>query len=833
MAKLPTYTGKTKSPNIGNFSVATGAPKMTPSTLGVTNRAGQQAIQSISNIAGVFGDIAKNELEHLAKERGAVKAQQDFAELKKLQDYKQKVEDRYRSFNQENNYEEALRIYEENPDNEQAKDVVIRSRILENDIKETDEQMEDMLSPDNQFQISEKVRSTQLNEMFQQQIMVDAKSTIMEIYKETPNDPELVEQRAKKMLDYMGNVPEEYRETIKYNIEQEIKRYKGQATQNLIKQQKEAVAGGRNQAITLTYNDVTQKARDLQPVTEEINQVRKLLREQVKDGVMTEEQMMKTLQGIQTETTVQKAYGEADKIMDSDMTPQQKVSAIEAFADDFLETTQPLMDQSEKEQIYMNIMNRSESVRSQFEASISAQEGTNKDYVKDVIKRLGDGKDVGQKDVVKAKEIAQTAGLMPEFTKAMNVKNAYDQFQAINPVGQKRYLDNMMKTIEKREANGQSTLQLRQVYDFIKGTYKNNKKKIDDNPMGYMMDNPMTINGQKYRPTQVKDFDSEIKRDEEGNPIYSRYNKRVAKEMGERWNKRREVKNYVGKFKMLSEGEAALLNRRYSNMNKSQKSDFLLNITESIGLQQSSKLFSKMWKDKADSSIMAAQVMARGGEVNKTLADDILQGQKLRLEGEIKLDTDSRAELDEIINQQVMFASKRIKPQNLTIIKQTIKDAYLGRAQSAEDIDPDLVKEVFERTTGGTVNYRDTEIFAPEPGKDSGDVEEWIETISKPDNDFIDEYYQIPDGYDTHDDFKEDLENGELKLESVGYGKYAITSQTGFPVKVNGEPFVLDWYVDNPIDMNDSRLPWYDESLKTGSYVDSAVDTILKSEPGI
>ena len=61
---------------------------------------------------------------------------------------------------------------------------------------------------------------------------------------------------------------------------------------------------------------------------------------------------------------------------------------------------------------------------------------------------------------------------------------------------------------------------------------------------------------------------------------------------------------------------------------------------------------------------------------------------ELKRKGEIKVDTDAAERIKNKINQKLMFAIKsNVNPEQISVLKQAIEDAYLGRATSMEDFD--------------------------------------------------------------------------------------------------------------------------------------------------
>lgn len=157
-----------------------------------------------------------------------------------------------------------------------------------------------------------------------------------------------------------------------------------------------------------------------------------------------------------------------------------------------------------------------------------------------------------------------------------------------------------------------------------------------------------------------------------------------------------------------------------------------------------------------------------------------------------------------------------------------------------EDFDPALVDEIFDEITFGVSKYNGSTIFNPAPGKDADDVENWISTISQPGNKFLEQQNGVPDGYKDIEHFKQDLGKNvdswtgtpKFRLESVGRGgKYLIKSIDGKYILKDKKPYVLDWYVPNPVNPKGAPVAWDDPAVGAALVVDGidkTIDTIGK-----
>ena len=818
---LPTYQSNVASPQVG-FQLASPVGDLTSPAVGqaaqLYGQAAQSASKAVNSITDLVVEMAEVEANELSTKNGQIKAQEGFAEIQKLEEYK------------------AAKIYELERVPLESEDYKLKVA----EINELDNQIKGYLEKGSAYNVAENVRATQLNEMYLDNVMIDAKSTIAEVYNAFQNDPLAFEAQASTMLDYLGSVPEQFREAVKYNIKTHIKNVKEKVTENQINKLKDETTARRNAKIELWINEISQLSRDLKPVTEQVTALKETLKQQVLDGNITAVQEQSAISSLEKDIVVNNTLGYMDKIMKSNQSMPQKIASITSYANNWVDQMQPKLSEDEKQTVYSNMMTKVKSLESAYEKEYETATKVQREFVKDVVKRVQNGLTVDAADLKRAKQFSIDAGLSSEFNIVMQAKDASDTFQSLNPNAQQAMLAKLEVEVEKKAEAGESTLQDRVRLEMLQKQYKNNASKIEKDPIGYLQSNPLVVQGQTYQPQSIDNFDNTILKDEDGNIHFNDYISGVTEELGSRYGQKRNIEGYVGNFKILSEGEANKLNRRYQAMSTEDKSKFLKDLTSKVGLTEAKNIMKEMWTDKADSSIVAGQIYSTGNKKDITLADDILRGSELRRKGEIKVDTDAAERIKNKINQKLMFAIKsNVNPEQISVLKQSIEDAYLGRATNMEDFDPALVDEIFDDLTFGVSKYNGSTIFNPAPGKDDDDIENWISTIIQPGNKFLEQQSGVPDGYKDIEHFKQDFGKNvdswtgtpKFRLESVGRGKYLIKSIDGKYILKDKKPYVLDWYVPNPVNPKGAPVAWDSPDVGAAQFVDGidkTIDTIGK-----
>ena len=813
---LPTYQSNVASPQVG-FQLASPVGDLTSPAVGqaaqLYGQAAQSASKAVNSITDLVIGIAEVEAKELSTKNGQIKAQEGFAEIQKLEEYK------------------AAKIYELERVPLESEDYKLKVA----EINELDNQIKSYLEKGSAYNVAENVRATQLNEMYLDNVMIDAKSTIAEVYNAFQNDPLAFEAQASTILDYLGSVPEQFREAVKYNIKTQINTIKEKVTENQINKLKDETTARRNAKIELWTNEISQLSRDLKPVTEQVTAFKETLKQQVIDGNITAVQEQNAISALEKDIVVNNTLGYMDKILKGNQSMPQKIESITSYANNWVDQMQPKLSEDEKQTVYSNMMTKVKSLESAYEKEYETATKVQREFVKDVVKRVQNGLPVDASDLKRAKQFSIDAGLSTEFNIAMQAKDASDTFQSLNPNAQQAMLAKIEVEVEKKAEAGESTLQDRVRLEMLQKQYKNNVSKIEKDPIGYLQSNPLVVQGQTYQPQSIDNFDNTILKDEDGNIHFNDYISGVTEELGSRYGQKRNIEGYVGGFKILSDGEANKLNRRYNAMSSEDKSKFLKELTSKVGLTEAKNIMKEMWTDKADSSIVAGQIYSSGNKKDITLADDILRGSELRRKGDVKVDTDAAERIKNKINQKLMFAIKsNVNPEQISILKQSIEDAYLGRATNMEDFDPALVDEIFDDLTFGVSKYNGSTIFNPAPGKDDDDIENWISTIIQPGNKFLEQQSGVPDGYRDIEHFKQDFGKNvdswtgtpKFRLESVGRGKYLIKSIDGKYILKDKKQYVLECYVPNPVNPKVSPVSWDHPDVGRAQFVDGIDKTI-------
>ena len=217
---LPTYQSNVASPQVG-FQLASPVGDLTSPAVGqaaqLYGQAAQSASKAVNSITDLVVGIAEVEAKELSTKNGQIKAQEGFAEIQKLEEYK------------------AAKIYELERVPLESEDYKLKAA----EINELDNQIKGYLEKGSAYNVAENVRAKQLNDMYLDNVMMDARSTIVEVYNAFQNDPLAFEAQASTMLDYLGSVPEQFREAVKYNIKTHIKNVKEKVTENQINKLKD------------------------------------------------------------------------------------------------------------------------------------------------------------------------------------------------------------------------------------------------------------------------------------------------------------------------------------------------------------------------------------------------------------------------------------------------------------------------------------------------------------------------------------------------------------------------------------------------------------------
>lgn len=753
----------------------------------------QRKLNSIEGINQHLQSIVMLEAEDNAKKAGAEKAQKDFAEIQKLEDFKSGL------IETAGNVEESTAMI----------DTTAESEYYQSQITATDEKIGSYLDKGSQFNISERVRAENLNKMYLDKINIDATATINDVFLANKENPQAFEKEANKLLDNLQGVPEQFRETVKYNIKNSIGNVKRKATANLKIKQDDEITANRNNTLNLLNNNITQAAFDGGETAQDLIKMQSVINDQIVDGNITQVQGSSYMTKMKTEINSQKAYGGYNDIITSRRTDAQKIKDGYQYAEDFLEAKNP-MSQGEETAIYNKLKSRAKSFEIAIKAGNAGQIKVDSAFLTKVVKRLTAGQPVGQTDIDRATTISVKQDKQQELNFALTAIESVNQFQTLTPTSQMEMIESIEDAIEIKDIQGESTLDMYQQLDILKKKFADNTKKIKEDPIGYVIANPLDFGSGTYAPVKLDKFDASIKVDENGKPMLGKYIDDITNELGTRYRNKDNFKEFTGNYKTLSPDETNLLNRRYNSMGRQDKSVFLKSLIKQVDFGEANKVFGEMWKKNASSSLIAASFYAKGGADNIDVSDNILRGQEIAKEKLISMDTDTKAEFNEAIMSKLNAAGFAIAPDNLKIMANTVSDLWFGTTSDPDHLeDDDILQTAFDKVTNGVVEYNGRKVFAPAYGKDEDDIEEWIETISTDENTFLEDNNKLPNGYEDWAAFKADLADGRFYLESTGTGAYRLKTKNGQVPFVGEQPFILRYNTADQIDETKPDAPWF------------------------
>ena len=767
---------------------------------------------NIENINKNLLNIVMIEAEDNARVHGAERAQQDFAEIEKLESFRDGLADKSQaSLDARTQMKEGI---PEAPADMSMKEGIPVSSNQENadfyqaQIVSTDEKIKSLLKKGSQFNISERVRAENLNKMYLDKVNIDATATINDIFLANQHNPETFAKEASKILDNLGGVPEQFKSTVSFNIKNTIDQVKRKAQANLKIKQDDEITANRNTSLNLLNNTVTQNAFNGEETAQDVLKMQTIINDQIIDENITQVQGDKFMEQTALEVVSQKALGRYSKIITSSRTDIQKIKDGYKYAEDFLAKDNP-MSQGKETEIYNKLRAKAKAFEVAIKAGNVGQAKIDASFLKKVVKRLTAGDTVGQTDIDKATKLA----IKLEQTEALNFAlvaiESVKEFQKLPPTSQEEYIAGLEDAIEIQDIQGKSTIDMYQQLDILKKKHVDNVKTSTKDPIGYVTKNPLDFGSGLYVPNKLSAFDGAIQKDEEGGPVYGKYIGAITNELGTRFRNKDYFKEFVGDYKSLSPDEVNLLNRRYSGMSRGDKSDFLVQMTKQVGFNETNKIFGEMWKKGASSSLMAASFYTKGGSDNIDISDNILRGQEIAKEKLISMDKDTKDTFNTNISNMVSKAGGAISGANLAIIKDTISDLYFGLVSDPDNVtDKAIMQDAVDKVTNGIIEYNGGMIFAPVAGMDTEATEDWINSITDIDNTYLEENNELPDGYTDWAEFKKDLRieddwgpfdnDSTLTLETVGTSKYRLKKDGR--VLFNGDKqFVLNYMMPDEI----------------------------------
>ncbi len=750
--------------------------------------------KGLNKIGSTITQIAGEELKANAIQTGKENAQLDFAEIQKLK----KTRD------------EAVSGMYEMEDKESTEYALLKDQTFKIDTR-----MKQLLDRGSMFNVSERVRSDELNEIYVSQVSLDSKATVNTLANKFHNNPENFETEANKLLSQADAVPQQFRETIKAGIRKDIANNKSRITENVKKKHLETLGATRNQSLTVLTNEVTQLARDGKATVETIDEINSIMMKQLNDEIITPDQYNKTMNYINKNVIKQKVMGRADKISEGSLTDTQKIKALLKNAEEFNDTTQPLINQDEKSIIYNDLIRRAGLYETKVKTQITAQNKIDTKKLTKIVKRATAGGSLGKTDIAEAKAIALKLGRTDELNGALVILDNVSRFQASTPGSQKSYLTMYAQAIDTADANGQSTMEMRAVYDILVKKGLQNAEDIKTDPIGYTMKNPQVFGGTSYQPKSLDQANQLIVADEDGNVSYDDYSAAVVGELQLRFSNKDNFLQHVGNFKILSPNEVSNIRRNFDEMSGTDKTNFLGSLVDSIGPIQTHKVFGDLWKDKPDSASMAGILYATGGK-NVDVAHEILVGKERREAGDFKLDKKSMTSIKDKITGELGIALRYVDEDISSVYLGGIVDHVLGTAKDITDVGNSKINESINAVTGGgIIEYNNKPLLKPTPDTSSGDIEKWMK-FNATTTTLEDKYGETPpDGFSSWQAFKTQLSdtegyfsNGKYDIASYGIGKYIlIKEEEGRKnlVRVGGKPMVMDWFNE---DEDGNKTPW-------------------------
>ena len=268
----------------------------------------------------------------------------------------------------------------------------------------------------------------------------------------------------------------------------------------------------------------------------------------------------------------------------------------------------------------------------------------------------------------------------------------------------------------------------------------------------------------------------------------------------------------------LSQAEADGLRFMISEGNVENNMAIFQQLATGFG-SETDEVFKLMFKDGGGAFAAASGMMLQGDADTTKL---ILKGQDL-----IKDDTypniiktsNTQSSINTLID--TAFAGAYVEtPNHIEILRSGIRAAYAqlsvenGKYDTTDDgIDESILENAIDKVTGGIVEleWQDSSglisgfsdenysIEVPRAGMDSGDVEDWMESITEADIDSMGGVANMKSA-----EVAKIINDGRAKLHSVGHGQYTLRNMTGnwfVSTDANGDaiPFVLTYIPPPPV----------------------------------
>lgn len=251
---------------------------------------------------------------------------------------------------------------------------------------------------------------------------------------------------------------------------------------------------------------------------------------------------------------------------------------------------------------------------------------------------------------------------------------------------------------------------------------------------------------------------------------------------------------------LFTKDEAIALSGELNEMSVKEQMNFLT-VNAAIFGNEAADLYGQLNVDGNSTSFTMAGLASLNGKMSS--AEAILRGNAYKRENPQQINT-IKSLMNIEINTEIEGAFFG-NPKKEAAVREAVLDAYIYYAKSAgvslDSVDKggmfgdDLFAKAVEAATGGMIDQSGKKIPAPEYGMTQDTWDNWITNLSP---EYIDKEGGI-DGYDSTQ-FIEDLNDGNILLEEVSQGKYAVLRNNGIPLAgKDGNVFILKYDAEGSI----------------------------------
>lgn len=794
----------------------------------VTANANQAAIKAategFSSIVDTVSKVALVEAKENASRVGRELAQQNFAEIEKIQVANQSNIVARDAIMTPTDYEALVKSRPNGDYSDEENSRIFQYSMLSDTIAQNDNRIKGFLEKKSQFNITEQTRADDLNEMFIQKVDIDTKATLEELYAANKRNPEVFKQKAQKLYSALDTIPEQFRESVRYNLDNSVNNVYQKAKTNAEKFQAEEISATRGKTIELKTNDITQNAFTGANVTNDIKYVADLLQKEVEAESITAVQRQNALDNLTTEVAVQKVNGGFDRVLTNrSYGPQQKINNMRRYAEDFKasmpkftkdENGNPVpgnesayMDQTLKDKLYDQMIRQIDSFESDLKSHNKVQGEGDSQFLTRVMSDLKAGRTVGPTDLSRARQISISNGKQNQFNMAYTTYGNVTTFRSKSPDAQGAYIARVEERIKQKEANGESTMDDYDELDTIKKMYDSTISEMKADPMGFSQKNMEGFNNGQYKPKNIDSFGTLIEYDEKGGKHFNKYIDATIGEIRDRVNHREYIEASVGNFEPFSKKEEQVLHNKYNMMSPGEKDKLIYGLQNTIGEVGTSELLKTWFKSKPAASTFAARLLATGNEFDKQVANEINQGLEYKASEKNKMPIPEQNRLKNRILQRLQVSGRGVDKASLNAIANAVEGHWYYGNSGAEESDNSSVDDSIAAVIGDEIEYNGQPIWAPARDIGEGAVENWIQQISRNDVYLLDNYSGTPKNFSMRQ-FKAGLKNEDFTLVSAGNGAYMLKDKQNRYVKNNnGGNYVIHYFFNNK--KTGKRQPWF------------------------